>query len=91
MTRDARACAEHTTGTHGGLRGERGLGSHDRATLEARAPTEAGLRADDVGALERHVVAHLHEVVDLRTGADRGRAEGRAVDRRVRTDADIVT
>src|ERR1700761_5787329 len=36
------------------------------------------------------VVADLHEVIDLRSGADVGASGLRAVDARVRTDLDVV-
>ena len=70
--------------------GDPDLARERDAAAEPRGSADAGLPAEDRVLADDDVVADLHEVVDLRPAADDGLAEGRAVDRRVGPDLDVV-
>ncbi len=62
---------------------------HDRI-LQRHAAADPRLRHHDAVAANHHVVADLHEVVDLGAFADHGVADAAAVDHRAGTDLDVV-
>ena len=55
-----------------------------------RAAGDADLRGQQHAAADRDAVRDLHEVVDLRAGADPRLADRRPIDRRVGADLDVV-
>ena len=69
---------------------EPGLAREDHAVLDARRAGDADLRHDQAQRADPHVVPDVHEVVDLRAGADHGVVDAAAIDRRVRADLDVV-
>ena len=62
----------------------------DHVVLDHAAPGNADLRREQDTAANRHAVADLHEVVDLRAGTNTGLADRGAIDRGVGADLDIV-
>src|SRR5205085_119667 len=57
---------------------------------ELRRSRDADLRHEEAVLPDAHVVADLHEVVDLRSFADDGFAEGGAIDGGAGADLDVV-
>ena len=55
-----------------------------------RAAGDADLRGEQHPLPDGHAVGDLHQVVDLRAGADARLADGRPIDRRVRADLHVV-
>src|SRR5205085_11880076 len=70
--------------------GDPRLAGEDAPVLDRRRPGDADLRPQEAELPEPHVVADLHEVVDLRPGADHGVVDAAAVDRGVRADLDVA-
>jgi hypothetical protein len=57
---------------------------------EARTPGYADLPAQQTSGADPRIVPDLNEIVELGPGPDRGRIKGRAIDRRVGANLDIV-
>ena len=66
------------------------LPRHHHVVADRRAAGDADLRREQHAAADRHAVRDVHQVVDLRAGADARLADRRAIDRRVRADLDVV-
>src|SRR5882724_9396827 len=66
------------------------LATELRTCPDLGAAGEADLGGEQRALADVAAVADLNEVVDLRALSDAGRADGRAVDRRVRADLDLV-
>src|SRR5579872_378297 len=66
------------------------LSCDDDVVTDTRAACDAGLRADRAVTTDLNVVRDLHEVIDLRAGADARGAGDRAIDRGARADLDAI-
>src|SRR6185437_3195203 len=65
-------------------------GAEHHEILERRGPGDTRLRDDDAMAPDRHIVANLHEIVDLAALADHRVPQRSAVDRGSRANLDLV-
>ena len=70
--------------------GDADLPGERHRILDRRAAGNSDLRREQHVAADRHAVRDLHEVVDLRSGADPRLADGGAIDRRIRPNLHVV-
>jgi hypothetical protein len=70
--------------------GEAGLPAHLDVVAEGGGAGDADLGDEEAAPADPHVMADLHEVVDLRPFADDGLAEGGTVDGRAGADLHVV-
>ena len=70
--------------------GQADLAGEDDATADPTRPRDPRLRHDDGVRANHGIMADLHQVVDFRAAADDRGAHGRAVDRHVGADLDVI-
>src|SRR3954470_7075047 len=79
-----RALADRVVSAHAGLPRD------NAAILDAHRSRDPDLRHDEAEAPDPTVVRDVHEIVDLRAGANHGVVDAAAIDRRVRANLDVV-
>src|SRR5205085_2290973 len=87
---DSRLRAYDRSRHHARVVAEADLTADDRVRLDDCAARNAGLRSDDDALAYPHVVADLHEVVNLRPATDPRLAQSAAVNATARADLNVV-
>src|SRR5215218_5858082 len=72
------------------MAGDADLPTQHHIVAQDGAPGDAHLRGEQRVSADEDTVRDLHEVIDLRTGADPRLPHRRTIDRRIRANLDVV-